>query len=380
MIRVGFQLIGSNKWLGGMNYQKQLLIAISKIEQKKIEPILIVGKNEDESILKIFEPYTTIIRTSIFEKPAFSRIIRIIKVESFLRLHNISVLFGTGILNRLKTYKRIGWIPDFQHLHLPHMFSNDELDHRNTRFKEMAEYCEIIVLSSIDAYNDFIKSYPKHIDKARVLNFVVEPDPKIYELNNLEDLLHRFELKDKYFYLPNQFWQHKNHLVVFKAIKILKDRNNDIQLVCTGNLNDYRNKEYINEIITFIETNNLKNNIKILGLVDYLYVLALFKHCLSVINPSLFEGWSTTVEEAKSLGKHIILSNINVHIEQNPKNRIYFDPYNSEELAEILWERWQQQDPNQELINEQSAKSDVINRVREYGNNFQNIVLELTHK
>lgn len=45
----------------------------------------------------------------------------------------------------------------------------------------------------------------------------------------------------------------------------------------------------------------------------------LMKHAIAIINPSLFEGGSTTVEEAKSLLKVIILSGIPVHREQNPR-------------------------------------------------------------
>jgi glycosyltransferase involved in cell wall biosynthesis len=36
----------------------------------------------------------------------------------------------------------------------------------------------------------------------------------------------------------------------------------------------------------------------------------------ALINPSLFEGWSTTVEEAKSTGTPMILSDLGVHREQ----------------------------------------------------------------
>src|SRR5690606_26082660 len=59
-------------------------------------------------------------------------------------------------------------------------------------------------------------------------------------------------------------------------------------------------------------------------------------HSVAVINPSLFEGWSSTVEEAKALGKSVILSNIPAHVEQNPHKGIFFDPKNPYELAERM--------------------------------------------
>ena len=61
-------------------------------------------------------------------------------------------------------------------------------------------------------------------------------------------------------------------------------------------------------------------------------------HSAAVINPSLFEGWSTTVEEAKALDLNIILSDIPVHREQNPDRSIFFNARDPEQLAVILLE------------------------------------------
>ena len=56
---------------------------------------------------------------------------------------------------------------------------------------------------------------------------------------------------------------------------------------------------------------------------------------IAVINPSLIEGWSTTVEEAKSLGVPLILSDIPVHREQN-QEVMFFDPRSARSLAETM--------------------------------------------
>jgi glycosyltransferase involved in cell wall biosynthesis len=59
------------------------------------------------------------------------------------------------------------------------------------------------------------------------------------------------------------------------------------------------------------------------------------RSCSALINPSTFEGWSTTVEEAKGLGTPMILSSLRVHKEQN-SHAIFFDADSPEQLAEIL--------------------------------------------
>jgi glycosyltransferase involved in cell wall biosynthesis len=59
---------------------------------------------------------------------------------------------------------------------------------------------------------------------------------------------------------------------------------------------------------------------------------------MALINPSRFEGWSTTVEEAKSFGVPMILSDVDVHREQTSGGARYFGIDDSEMLADHLWE------------------------------------------
>ncbi len=44
--------------------------------------------------------------------------------------------------------------------------------------------------------------------------------------------------------------------------------------------------------------------------------MALLRGAAAVLQPSRFEGWSTIIEDAKSLGKPIVASDIAVHREQ----------------------------------------------------------------
>ena len=59
-------------------------------------------------------------------------------------------------------------------------------------------------------------------------------------------------------------------------------------------------------------------------------------HDDALINPSRFEGWSTTVEEAKSFGVPMILSDIDVHREQTGGVARYFGTDDPEALANHL--------------------------------------------
>jgi 6-phosphofructokinase len=49
----------------------------------------------------------------------------------------------------------------------------------------------------------------------------------------------KYEFGGRFFLLPNQFWKHKNHAVVFAAVKALKEQGIECLILCTGNLQDY---------------------------------------------------------------------------------------------------------------------------------------------
>ena len=345
MIKVGFIGSVSKEWMGGLNYFKNLLFAINSIEKKELEVFVFVGKKIDIETKRMFQEYTTVIEDSIFDRKSIKWFLSKIEqkifktnilLENILKKHNIQILSHAAITN-LKTIKTINWIPDFQHIHLPQMFSEKEIQNRNNNFLKLIRDSDLIVLSSFDALKDMKKFVPNYEDKARVLQFVSQPNSRYFELDEHDKslLLQKYKIKDDFFYIPNQFWKHKNHMMIFEAINELKKDGVEINIVCTGYLGDYRNKTYIDDIRKVVKLNNLEDNIKLLGLVDYEDVFALIKFSKAVINPSLFEGWSSTVEECKSVGKNMILSDLDVHKEQYP-NAVFFKRDSIESLKEVL--------------------------------------------
>ena len=143
--------------------------------------------------------------------------------------------------------------------------------------------------------------------------------------------------------MAKQFWQHKNHKIVIEALSILKGKGYDnIVVVCTGLTKDYRNQHYFDDLMSEIHSDNIENNIKILGMIPREEQLQLMKGALAVVQPSLFEGWGTVVEDAKTLQKRIVLSDIDVHKEQANADCVFFGRNNARQLADILLNIWQE--------------------------------------
>jgi len=58
--------------------------------------------------------------------------------------------------------------------------------------------------------------------------------------------------------------------------------------------------DYFDSVMRQIAERNLSRNFRYLGMIPLSHVYALLRVCAALINPSRFEGWNTSVEEAKS--------------------------------------------------------------------------------
>jgi len=383
LIKVGFAI--DARWIGGFNYYRNLLLAISHIPDRKIEPVIFLGKKTSDKILSGL-PNFKVIRSSILDRyslPWFLNKIlwklldKNILLNRLLIKNDVLVLSHT-IPDKSKKIKSIGWIPDFQHMHLPSMFSNLELKVRDKQFKKIAKFCDLVIVSSQDAYKDFSNFTPRYIKKVRVLNFVSAPST--IDLPSLETLKEKYSFNCPYFYLPNQFWKHKNHSLVIDAINDLKKEWPGVLILASGSQQDYRDSNYYSHLMGKVKKYGISSNFLSLGIIPYSDVTSLMLNSIAVINPSLFEGWSSTVEEAKSLGVTLVLSDINVHREQANGDAIFFPPSSASCLANKLSEFM----TNKKItaahqISEYNLENNN-QRLKIYGSTYQDIIVELIKK
>lgn len=346
--RVGFVLSFEDGWLGGINYFRNLLTALYALPERDIEVVIFTGTRTPEDSFEGF-PDVQVVRSRFIDIGSLPWRIRFhwrkrfsydYFLERLLKKHNIDVLSHSGWIGKGSSIPAIEWIPDFQHVRLPDFFSADEISVRDNIYRDMCENCATIILSSHDAQADLSRFAPKHESKSQVLQFVVSPIKAEHLIPDIKALEAKYEFSGKYFLLPNQFWKHKNHRVVIEALGLLHEEGDNVRVLTTGNDVDYRHPDYFKSLISRAERLGVKDDFCHLGLVPLSDLAGLMRGALAIINPSFFEGWSTTVEEAKSLDKRIILSDIPVHREQNPSHASFFPPDDARALAEKLREVW----------------------------------------
>ena len=205
----------------------------------------------------------------------------------------------------------------------------------------------------------------------KVVRFVSYIEPEIKQISDKyeQSILEKYGLlKRKYIYIANQFWKHKNHIVVLNAIREFAQKHADeaVKFIFTGQMEDYRNPEYIREIKDLITLPEIQSMVDNLGLIERREQIVIMKNAHFLIQPSLFEGWGTVVEDAKVLDKKIILSDIEVHREQKNQKCILFNPYDASELAELIYEEIKKE----QIDFVENGLEDMCKRAKEYSDEF----------
>lgn len=377
-IKLGLIYSYDEGWIAGAYYIENLIHALNTLpDSEKPEIYIFSYSKEDFQRLQDSTGYPYIlfypinIKYNLVEK-GLNKIFRYSTNKNLIekRPKNkiIDILFpavDTYYFRLIAESKKIYWIPDFQEHHLPQFFSESRVLSRKRYQSGLIEKKANIVFSSEDAKNDFNQIYPFNNCQKYVLSFAVSHPS--YKHLDMQPLREKYGLPEKYFFSPNQFWAHKNHIVVLKAVKKLKEDNINVVVAFSGKAHDDRNPDYYKEIEKFVDDNQLINNIMFLGFIDRKEQLKIMEQAIAVVQPSLFEGWSTVVEDAKAMNQFLILSDLNVHQEQTKvyRNVLLFDPNNELELAEKI----------EYLLNYPLVKaiSDYLINIKKFGEKFMAI-------
>jgi glycosyltransferase involved in cell wall biosynthesis len=399
--RIGLIMQGGAAWIGGSEYIRNLVLACGGLpteERAGIEIHLISGTALTEELAASLRPHLAGVHILSSDLPSatlpnrarwlFDRHLRgrlntrfaeFIARERFDFLYPLTydnqynIGLALPLRGALGACRWAGWIPDFQHRCLPELFSAGEIAKRDAGISALVAEARTIVFSSESAAADFRRFYPGATAHPKVLHFHTTPNPDWFAGDPLA-VQRRYSLPDEFFLVSNQLWQHKNHLVVFEALQRLAGRGVFATVVCTGSPHDFRNKDYLNTVLRRIHELGVAKQVCLLGLIPRADQIQLMRRALAVIQPSFFEGWSTVVEDARVLGKPMILSDISVHCEQAPERARYFPGDSPERLAEQIDDCMATCAPGPFLEDEARARTEATEKTKKFGRRFLQIV------
>jgi glycosyltransferase involved in cell wall biosynthesis len=366
----GFDFIN---WTGGLDY---LINIIESFRESGVKNIFLYIPNYHFAWTyksSVRKEYRARIERADYLRSKFGRCseIRIISTPP-IRFFKVIHAYFSGIcllgpLMKPPIFKRLlpwfSWVWDYQHKYLPHFFSTKDVSRRNKIIHQLVYDSYGVICGSQSVKNDI-----KKFDNGDSKKIFVMPPFAInnYQIDKSIDFLReKYGIEGKYLICSNQFWEHKNHTILFKAFSRIVQKYKGLQLtlVCTGETNDYRNPEYFSKLLGLIHTLDCNKNIKILGLIPKNEQLALIKYSEALIQPTLFEGGAGggSGYDALCLGKLIVMSDIPVNLEiKNLSNTIYFRSNDVSSLEDALESFLFLENKNLD------DKDDVTNKVQEY--------------
>jgi glycosyltransferase involved in cell wall biosynthesis len=385
-MRIAFEIAGGDTWQAGISYIKAFIYALKHTYGDDVVLYFLVsGTDIPEDIHKAegkvleIAPYRQWSIPWVTEQAIKRFFAYDLRRTRVLKRHEIDIVFGFILLSRYGSIPTLSWIPDFQHIHLPEMFSSSERHQRDSIFLRTAKISSRIILMSHSVKKDFVTFAPQYVAKTRVLQGVSRIPESAYEAD-LKSVLNLYHLPEKFVYIPNQFWKHKNHEMAFLAVKILKDRGEKVFVVCSGYPGDYRHPSYFADLLQKISIWGIRDQVALLGMIPRNHMFILMRQAICVLNPSLFEGFGLTVDEARSLGKRVLVSDIAAHQEQDPPKATYFDPYNPEDLAEKLGMIWRDVESGPDVELEFATRRSIVGRIQACAESFMSVVSEVINQ
>lgn len=347
MVRVAFPLLGRGGWTGGLVYLQNTIRLINARLSGAMEPWVFLSPEDEKKFGDALRPLVNgrvIVDRAIGISGRGASLACALATGSDQALEQLLVAAGIDVVLESASFYGarfsipvISWIPDLQHRHMPEMFPRINWWRRDLGFQMQIRSGRTVMLSSNAALADLERFYPVSEGQAHVVRFAIDIDPGPY-LARGEEMRVTYELPERYLFLPNQFWQHKNHGVIVAALGVIKSKNQLNKMppvVLTGQPKDPRNPSHFYDLMKQAEALGVESHFRYLGLVPYDHVLALNANCHAMVNPSRFEGWSTPIEEAKVFATPLLLSDIPIHREQAPESR-FFDRQSPEAVAAAL--------------------------------------------
>lgn len=245
-------------------------------------------------------------------------------------------------------------IPDIMYKFYPqfpeYSFKNRIIN--NFTFKYSTKYSRLNIVDSKLGAEHLNKFFGVKLEKIVPIPYL--PAGYVYELKNMDktqakSILERYNLPENFIFYPAQFWAHKNHTRLIKAISIIKAKYNEkVNLVLVGN--DKANSENYNSIMNLAKELKIDGQVKHLGYVTDAEIIALYKSSLALVFASVGGPTNIPLVEAMMLGTPVVCPNLFAMPDQVGKAGVLFDAFDPNDMAEKIYKVWKDGNLRQNMI------------------------------
>jgi glycosyltransferase involved in cell wall biosynthesis len=230
----------------------------------------------------------------------------------------------------------------------PESSSHKEYQSREQHYARMCKSTKGILVDSKIGKQQLIESYHAANFKVHILPFIA---PK-YIYNTTTEIHNNFNLPHKYLFYPAQFWEHKNHKALVRALSLLIAKLPDLKMVFVGSPNNG-----YDSLIKLIKKLGLQDVFTFLDQVPNEQMRELYTNAHALIMPTFFGPTNIPPLEAFACGCPVAVSNIYGMPEQVGDAGLLFNPNSDTEIANTIYKLWTDENIIQDLIEKGYQKS-----------------------
>lgn len=226
---------------------------------------------------------------------------------------------------------------------------------REKHYKNICRYSEGILVDSEVGKRQVIDSYTIDQDIIHVLPYIAPP--YVYEKDTFSKSDFKQSLPSKFFFYPAQFWKHKNHEQLVRAIGYLRNKLPDIKIVFAGSP-----KNAFDEVKSLVSNSLLADHIIFLGYISDQDMVSIYRHARALIMPTYFGPTNIPPLEAFALGCPVAVSKIYGMPEQVGDAALLFDPTKMHEIADVMYRLWTDDNLCLSLIEKGRKRATIWNK------------------
>ena len=212
----------------------------------------------------------------------------------------------------------------------PEVSLKRQYEKREKNFTQPLQRASMIFVGNEEGKNNICTYYNVDRDKVKIVSMPTPMD--IFSLKPDLNILDKLGIRQgEYVYYPAQFWAHKNHIRIIKAIKNLKDRGYNIKVVFSGA--DKFNQKYIENKV---KEYGIEDRVIFAGFVTREELMALYQNAHALVYASLLGPDNIPPLEAMALKCPAIVSDLAGHVEQFGDNAIFFKSTDENDLADKI--------------------------------------------
>ena len=172
---------------------------------------------------------------------------------------------------------------DLGHLEMPEFpeVSGDRVfELRESLYNGSLKKAIKVVVDSDFSKQYAIKKYNLDINRVQVLKYL--PNIKTINPSKNIDIKQKYNLKNDYIFYPAQFWAHKNHIFILKAIKILREEKDiNVDVVFSGS-----NKGNLEYILQKAKEFSIDDIVHYIGFAPNDEIPLLYKQSIALVMPT----------------------------------------------------------------------------------------------